>query len=314
MLGAQTNSAQLQTALQLERQGQIDQAIAIAKPLTDSGQLRGADLGRACILLGTSYKEKGNLAESQRSFERALRIFEGDSDHLSEYASALQNYGMLYNDVGQADVAEVMWTKALRLRRQIGDHAAITRSLVALAGLALSKNHVSLANDELRAASNEMKQTTALKGDGLVDDDFALIAEAQGWLAMAQKRTHDAIAGYRRALEITRRTRGDDHWLTGWDRMLLGKALAQSGDMKQGLAETRAGYEILDRSFVRQSPKHVAAQVAYAQLLDRAGAHAQAAQLKAEADQAMKDLSRVQCVSCTINVSGFSGNADAHYF
>lgn len=58
-----------------------------------------------------------------------------------------------------------------------------------------------------------------------------------------------------------------------------------------------------DHAVGRKSSKYFVAQIAYAQALDRTGSHAEAAQLKAEAEQAGKDLYGSQCVARTIKLA-----------
>src|SRR5271155_5290291 len=73
---------QFHEACVLEKQGQFDKAIALAKGLIDSGQSSsgqsssgqssGGELGRAWILLGVVYTQQGRFAEAQNAFERSL--------------------------------------------------------------------------------------------------------------------------------------------------------------------------------------------------------------------------------------------------
>ena len=290
----------LHEAYVFEKQGQFDKAVAIAKELTDSGRLRGLELGRAWNVLGVVYTQQGRLMEAQNAFERSLRIFGQEPQFVTDYAAALQNYGELYNDGGQRAVAGKMWRKALDLLQQSGDHAGIVRSLTYLAGLALAQNRVADAKKELQSVAEEMKLT-----HGLSDDDLAFIYETQAWLQRAERHSSAAVAGYQRSLELCKRIYGEGHWKTGWDYMLRGKAYAQSGDIEKALADMRDGLGILEQALGRKNPRYFAAQIAYAAVLDQAGLREQAAQWRAAAEQAQKDFYRSQCVSCTINVAAF---------
>jgi tetratricopeptide (TPR) repeat protein len=297
--------AELKKAVVLYQQGQIDKAIAGARSLTDSGEAAAFDLGRAYILLGTAYNQKGQLYESQHALESAIRIFEHDPDHISEYASALSNYGALYCDLGQLDTAEAIWLKSLHLRQQIGDHAASMRSLTTLAGLELGKNRMHPAREYLKQAAVEVKSDRQSRQNDLIEDDFALLFETQAWLAMKEGHPGMAITFYQHSLDISRRARGDEHWLTGWEHLLLGKAYAQAGNLDRATFEMRDGLRIMEPVLGRTSPNFLVGELAYAQLLDRTGSHADAAEIRSEAEQARKDLLRTQCAGCTINVEGF---------
>jgi len=300
MFAQENPHERLRAALVFEKHGQFDKAIIITKEVIASSQLTGVERGRACIILGLAYETEGWFPEAQHAFDQALRILENDAVHVSDYASALSNYAGLYIDVGGLKEAAVMWHKALDLQLQTGDQAAAMRTLTNLAGLSIAQKRLHEAGDWLKKASAEMKLI-----QDLADDDLAVFFETQGWLALAQGHSSAAVAAYRRALELSRRNRGERHWLTGYEQLLLGKALARFGDLSQALADMRQGLAILGCALGRTNPKYFAAEIAYAQVLDQAGSHAAAGQLRANAEQASKDFYGSQCVGCTINVAAF---------
>ncbi len=300
-LWAQANPQDpLHEAYVFEKQGQYDKAVAIAKELADSGRVSGVELGRAWNVLGVVYTQQGKLMEAQNAFERSLQIFGQEPQFVTDYAAALQNYGELYNDSGQRAIAGKMWRKALDLLQQSGDHAGVARSLTYLAGLALAQNQIASARKYLQSAAEEMKLT-----HDMIDDDLVFIYETQAWLQRAEGHSSAAVAGYQRSLELCKRIYGEDHWKTGWDYMLRGKAYAQSGDTEKALVDMRDGLVIMEQALGRKNPRYFVAQIAYAAVLDQAGLREQAAQWRAAAEQAQKDFYRSQCVSCTINVAAF---------
>jgi tetratricopeptide (TPR) repeat protein len=290
----------LHEAYVFERQGQFDKAIAIAKELIDSGHSSSAELGRAWIVLGVVYTQQGRLLEAQNAFERSLQILGPEPQFVADYATALLNYGELYNDSGETEVAGKMWRKALLLFQQSGDHVGTAQSLTYLAGLALAQNRIPNAKKCLQSVDEEMKLTHDLS-----DDDLAFIYVTQAWLARAQGHPSAAVAGYERSLELSKRIYGERHWKIGWDYMLRGRAYAESGNIEKALADMGNGLRILDQTLGRRNPRYFLAQIAYAAVLDRAGLREQAAQWRAAGEQGQKDFYRSQCVSCTINVAAF---------
>jgi hypothetical protein len=291
---------QLRQAFVLERQGQFGKVIAMTEPLTESSQMSSLQLGRAFITLGVAYEGEGKFAEARNAFERSLQILDHDPEHVTDYAAALDNYAGLYNNSGEQKIAGEMWLKALHLHMQNGDHSGVTRSFMNLAGLALAQNRIREARKYAGRATDEMKQA-----HDLVDDDFAVLFETEAWLALAEGHPSIAAAKYGSSLEIVKRIRGEQHWLTGWDYMLRGKAYAQAHDMEKALDDMRKGLMILDQALGDRNPKYLAAQIAYSEVLYRAGSHAQAAQVNAAAQQAIKAFYRGQCIGCTINVAAF---------
>jgi len=290
----------LHDALVLEQQGQFDAAVNVITRVIDSGQLSEVQLGRAQIMLGFAYRAQGNFILAQNTFERAISTLKGDPAHPGDYASVLENYAALYADAGELSAAAAMWQKAFRLRRQTGDHAGAARSLLNLAEVGLAHKHVSEARQYLQDASEEMNLAT-----DLADDDHMFFLETKAWLDMTENHTTAAIAGFQSALELSIKTRGEQHWLTGWEHMLLGKAYFQSADTNSALADMQEGLAILEHSLGRKNSKYLVSQVAYSQVLDKTGAHAEAARLRAAAEQTRKDLYGTLCAGCTISVASF---------
>jgi tetratricopeptide (TPR) repeat protein len=290
----------LHDALVLENQGSFETASKVAKAVIDSRQLSGNELGRGYIILAVACKGAGDLADSQIAFEQALQVLEHDREHPEDYASALENYAGFYSELGQLDVAAPMWRKALHLRQRIGDHTGTALSLTRLAELAVARNRVHEAQRYLQEASNEAKASP-----DLIDDDKAFFFEIQGWLAIAEHHAPAAVAAYQRALELVERSRGEQHWLAGWEHMLLGKAYAESGDLRSALVNMQTGLTILDHALGQKNPKYFAAELAYSRALDQFGSRAEAAQMRASAEKASKDYYGSQCAGCTINVAAF---------
>lgn len=290
----------LHDALVLENRGNFETAARLAKAAIDSRQLSGNELGRGYIILAVACQGAGNVANAQIAFEHALQVLEHDREHPEDYASALENYAGFYSELGQLDVAASMWQTAFHLRQRIGDHTGTALSLTRLAELAIARNRIREAHRYLQKASNEAKASP-----DLIDDDKAFVFETQGWLAMAEHHAPAAVAAYQHALELVERSRGEQHWLAGWEHMLLGKAYAESGNSRSALANMQTGLTILDHALGQKNPKYVAAELAYSRVLDQFGLHAEAAPMRAAAEKASKDYYGSHCAGCTINVAAF---------
>ena len=290
----------LHDAVVLENRGSFETAAKVAKAAIDSRQLGGYELGRGYVILAVACRGAGDLANAQIAFEHALRLLEHDREHSEDYASALEDYAGFYSELGQLDVAAPMWRKALHLRQGIGDHTGTALSLTRLAEFALARNRIGEARQYLQKASDEAEASP-----DLTDDDKAFFFETQGWLAIAEHHALAAIADFQHALELVERSRGEQHWLAGWEHMLLGKAYAESGDFRSALANMQTGLTILDHALGQKNPKYFAAELACSRVLDQFGSHAEAAQMRAAAEKASKDYYGSQCAGCTIDVAGF---------
>jgi Tfp pilus assembly protein PilF len=300
IFGQSNPHTDLQDAMVLENRGSFETAAKVAKGAIDSHQLSGNELGRGYIILGVACQGAGDLANAQIAFENALQVLEHDREHPEDYASALETYAGLYSELGQLDVAGPMWRKALRLRERIGDHTGTVQSLTRLAELALARKRVREAQEYFQKASDEAKLASDLS-----DDDKAFFFETQGWLASAEHHAGAAIAAYQHALELTKRSRGEQHWLAGWERMLLGRAYEKFGDLTNASANMQTGLTILDHALGEKNPKYFTAELAYSRVLDQVGLHAEAEQMRAAGEKASKDFYGSQCAGCAIKVAAF---------
>nr|WP_130424909.1 tetratricopeptide repeat protein [Edaphobacter modestus] len=136
---------------------------------------------------------------------------------------------------------------------------------------------------------------------GLDQDFYATVWSAQGWLSLLNKDTTTAISAYAHAIELWRAANGEQHMLTGWGYMLLGKSYAQAGQNDKALEQMRKGLNILDQAVGSSDPKYLAAQISYSQVLDQSGEHDEAVRVKNSAQQALKRLSRDACADCTVS-------------
>jgi hypothetical protein len=143
-------------------------------------------------------------------------------------------------------------------------------SLDNLTSLALAEKKWRGAKRDWRTASDELR----LAHD-LVPGDIIVFHETEGRLELSTGHASAALASYQHAVELCRQAYGEQHWITGWDQMLLGKAYARTGDMGKALQKMRGGLAILAHSLGHENPKFLGAQIVYAQLLDRSGVHAE---------------------------------------
>jgi tetratricopeptide (TPR) repeat protein len=290
----------LHDALVLENRGNFQTAVKIARAAINSGQLSGNELGRGYIILAVACQGAGDLANAQGAFEHALEVLGHDREHPEDYASALDNYAGFYVELGQIDVAAPMWRKAFQLRRRIRDHTGSALSLLHLAEFALARNRVREAQRYFESASNEAEAAPDLN-----DDDRAFFFETEGLIALAEHRAPAAVAAFEHALELVERSRGEQHWLAGWEHTFLGKAYAESGDFRNASENMQTGITILDHALGQENPKYFAAEQAYSRVLDQFGLHAEAAQMHASAEKAREHYYGSQCVGCTITVAAF---------
>jgi tetratricopeptide (TPR) repeat protein len=289
---------QLYQAYALEQQGQFDRAIHVIQPILDSHTLGFGENGRAWTLLGYAYEEQWNFERAQNAYEQAVRIFEGDSHYLGDYANVLDLFAGLYSDMRQPQMAAKMYTKALSIHGQLGDHRGLVRTYTALAENAIEQNNMRSAKESLAKALGESNLTSEL-----TDDDHAFLSDIQAWMAIAKGDKNAAIAQYQHSLDLMRHSHGEDYPLTGFAHLLVGKAYAANKQFNEALTSMREGISILNRTVGPQSPRYLEGQILYAEVLDRSGLHAEASRLKAAAQQSLRGLYGGQCAGCTVSVA-----------
>ena len=283
----------------LERDGKPAQAIVALQALVTSKSVNPVIVGKSFDILGLAYEDQGDLIHAQHAFEQAIAIFKAMPDHATDYAMAADNLGGLYMAIASVDASLKLKLQALRLYQNAGDHGAIAISCSDLTGLALMKGKIRDARKYFARAQQE-----ELLANDLDDDGRAAISSMQGWLAKIEGRTAESVAAYQRALELWKSQHGEEHPFIGWGFMLLGDAVAEAepasarDDMERGLA-------IIARTLGRDNPRYLAGQIAYSRVLDRTGAHIQAARLKADAERRLQDLYHGRCLGCTISVAVF---------
>jgi len=298
--GQGTAQEQLQQGYLFVQKGQFDSTIRILEPIADSDALSALEKGRAFILLGYAYREIGQFQRSEHAYERALQLLAGDSRYVSEYANALDCFAGLYRSTGRGEEASNLWAHSLDIYRQANNHRSAARIYANLAGLAMEQKHRQAAKEALASAIAESKVAS-----NLTEDDFALISEIQAWIASAEGDNNAAIAAYRHVVDLRKQGHGEYFPLTGWSYLMLGRAYAAMGDAEQALVSMHEGLDILERTEGRQTPRYLTGEILYSQALDLAGSHEEAARLKGNAQQSLKDLYRGQCLGCTVSASAF---------
>jgi tetratricopeptide (TPR) repeat protein len=294
---SQVNSEQrLGRLTELEQKGRYAEVTEPLAELIRSNALSEREAGRAQLLLGIAYHQQGALAQAQSAYEKTLHILSHNPEGAADHAAALDNFARLSLDTGHPDTALRMETDALKEYEGLSDHANIARSCATLASLEINRGHRREGKEYLSRALQE-----AGLASGLDQDFYAAVWSAQGWLALLNKDTTTAISAYAHAIELWRGAHGEQHMLTGWGYMLLGKSYAQAGQNDKALEQMRKGLNIVDQAVGSNDPKYLAAQISYSQVLDQSGEHDEAVRVKNSAQQALKRLSRDACADCTVS-------------
>ncbi|WP_263354606.1 tetratricopeptide repeat protein [Acidicapsa acidisoli] len=288
---------QFSHVLQLEQKGQYEQAIRILESLIETNSPTSVEAGRAWTLLGAVYEAEGHYQQSRNAYEKALHLLEGDTQHLLQYANALDSFASLDSITQNADTANKLWKKALEIYKQLGDHRAVAKEYTFLAGIDFQRKQVGSAKKHLKQAITE-----AALMNNLSEDDSVFLSDTQAWLASMEGNSKTELAAYQHSLEL-RKHHGEDAPLTGWSYLFVGNAYANNKECPQAMTNIRQGIQILNRTVGQQNPQYLAGEIYYSKILDRCGMHEEATHLQVQARQSMTDLFQQQCVKCTVSVA-----------
>jgi tetratricopeptide (TPR) repeat protein len=283
----------------LQRKGEDAAAIKAGKALLASGSLSTREQVQLLNLLALANADQSNFAEASRDYEQALALLGHDASAAADRAALLDDYGALYRDQGQLDVAIRLRLQALDLYRSIDNHEGMAIASNNLAALYLAQKHTAPAQGYVMQATSEAKLAKDLDAA-----DRAAIASIAARLHALQGRLDLAVQGYTDALALFRQSHGEGSASVGWMEVALASAydLARQTDM--ALERCRDGLGILERTQGKKSRKYLSAKLIYATILEHSGAHSEARQAAQEAREGLQELAQNQCSGCTITVSG----------
>jgi tetratricopeptide (TPR) repeat protein len=287
-------------AFGLLEKGKYETAISILSPIAQSPSTDKVNRGRAWAVLGFAYKQEGQFDQARRCYEQALSNFDEASIFDVDRASVLDYFGNLEADMGNAANGQKLFREALRIDEKFQNHSQLSTVYTHLAGVAIQQKHFKDAKKYLESSENEVNATAGAKEQLLAD-----LYGTSGWLASATGKRKEAVEDYKRSLDACEHQFGNQHPLTGWAYLLLGKAIAEDANVEEGMSRIRSGLAILEATVGRQDLRFLAGEIAYSKLLDRSGAHAESARLAAEARQEIDSRTRGQCLNCTVSLWSF---------
>lgn len=290
LLAQSGSKEQIQHALLLEHKGQYAQALEIFRSLVGSNQIETLETGRIWTYIGYAYQEEGDFNNAQTSYERAMNISKNLPSDVAGYATAIDNLADLYRTTGKLKIASRLEQKSLHLFEKSKNHTGAAWAFLHLAVIELTRQHQGSAERYLNSASKQASLTHDLN-----KDYYASFYSEMGWLSELDQSYLMAIAAYQRSIMLQD---CEGCMLTGWTQILLGKAYAENGQLPLASENMRKGLSILEHTVGQHSPKYLAAEIAYARILDQSGDHAQSIALQTAAQKELSSQNHEQCRNC----------------
>jgi tetratricopeptide (TPR) repeat protein len=280
--------------------GDSSAVVRMLEPIARADELQGVELGRVWLLLGSSYRAEARYDQAQHAYDLAMGLLKTDPLAAKEYETVLRESGSLSRELGDLGQAERWQRRSLELSERNHDHAEIARTCESLAEVSLAREHLKDSEHYIKRAEDE-----ALLTNEFDEDDRAYMAQLQGWIALKQGNAQLAILDYEQSVALFAGRYGENFALTGWGYVLLASAYDQSGKLGKALEAARKGVTILEHTAGTHDPRYATAEIRYAEVLNKAGQHGFAAQLKADGEATLHEIQQVRCVGCTIDVAAF---------
>jgi len=290
-MSAQTQNAALNQLAALSRQNQIPELIQAADSLLANEKLTPREQSLVLNFLGHAYKERGDVRQATTDYEKSLAILERDGSHPVEYATTLGAMAVLYGDIGQPDTAKHLLLRALDMLEKDGhEHAEMAWFWNNLATIAADDQSKREAHKYMARSLAELKLVA-----NPLPEEVQAITTTQAKIAQLDDDSRAAIAGYQKALSLSKQIHGEQHPETAMLYVLLGDAYVQAGDVASARQMTTQGLNLLEASCGRQSRRYLAAEIVYSRVLEASGARNEASTLRKEVLAGLKsDVQRNQ--------------------
>jgi tetratricopeptide (TPR) repeat protein len=289
---------QLQQAFSFQEQGRYDKVIEVLPALLQSDSLAPLEKGQTWTVLAFAYEQQGDVHRAEDSYEQALRTLQGDEQFTKDYAIALENFANLYREMGRLNDGFRLDMRALQMFQGMESHDGIARTCASLASIELTRKRLRQSEQYLRIATSQ-----AELADGLDEDYYADVSMTRARRADLRGNFDAAIAEYQHSLDLWRGKHGEEHMITGWGYLLLGRAYARARSPQEALDKIRRGLDILNHSVGPHSPKYLQGEILYSQVLETTGARNESMSIRIAAKTELTALYRTQCVDCRVNVA-----------
>jgi tetratricopeptide (TPR) repeat protein len=279
LTSAQDRNSGLDYLSHLSRFNQLPQLIQAANSLLANPTLAPADRGIALTYLGYAYQKSGDFQAATESYEKAIATLERDGLHPSENATALGALATLYVETGQTDTAKHVLLRSISLlEKDSNNHDKIAIIWNDLATIAADNHSRREAHKCMARAIAEMQLASKLN-----PDETSALLSTQARIAEIDGDPRTAIADYQHSLDLLKQSHGDQHPDTGWLYVLLGGAYLEAHDITSARETTSRGLNLLEASSGRQSPRYLAAELVYANVLEASGSSDEASMLRKQA-------------------------------
>jgi len=269
--------------------------------------------GYLWAVLAASYHDIGDIAGSQQAYERALPLLARSPQSRDNYATALDNLGSIYLELGNIADAEKVRTQAFHLREEMGNPIDLARGHEHLAEVLLARHRFKEAEQPARAAYDtlsakaepddmdaptaEHPQYTARRGNTMLAALITLVfAECN------QSELQECMQAAKQADQIATQTFAPGSLEQAHAAMALAFAQWKTGDVSIADQTLRSGMAMMKARLGEGHPLVLDSMYEYREFLQAQHRKADLSLLDHQIKDVKEHHPATACADCTISV------------
>jgi tetratricopeptide (TPR) repeat protein len=273
-----------------------------------------AKLGYVWALVASSYQRSGETDAAIRAYSQALPLLAKTAESRVNYATALDNLGEVYLEVGDVKDAERVREKAFAIRSELGNPVDLARSHEHLAEILLAQHRFKPAQEHAQAAATMLTTSSEPAYLQVMPNPGAQIPLKPGntlvaayiTLTYAQCEQNDT-AGCMRSAQMADQVVTRDFAPVSLERAHADLALAfadwKNGNVGSADGRFQAGLEMMKKVLGETHPVVITSMIEYRDFLKGSHQDTRANVLTRSIESAQAFHFKETCAMCVVSVA-----------
>ena len=269
--------------------------------------------GYLWAVLAASYHDIGNIAEAQRAYERALPLLAPSPQSRGNYATALDNLGSIYLELGNIADAEKVRTQAFHLREEMGNPIDLARGHEHLAEVLLARHRFKEAEQHARAAYDTLSAKPEPDDQDAPTAEHPQFTQRHGNTMLAalvtlvfaecnQSELQECLQAAKQADQIATQNFAPQSLEQAHAAMALGFAQWKTGDIVTADQTLRSGMAMMKARLGEGHPLVLDSMYEYREFLQAQHRKADLSSLDHQIKDVKEHRPATACSNCTISV------------
>lgn len=230
--------------------------------------------GVAWLHLAIDYQDAAEYEHAERAYRRAIGLLK--TKNRTTYATALDRMGSMYVERGKFSKAEPLERKALAIRLDENDTAAIGTSYMHLAMLLYGRHDLAGAEADAEMAASLLAPEHAAKASGSTPEEEMTALVDLSLIRCVRSNCAGTVHNLDRALRLAHANYQAESVPVGFLDFLLGYAHWRSGDAGDAAELMARGIGEMEKDMGWGHPTYVEALKQYRILLNQSGRNSEA--------------------------------------